>query len=92
MTRTKMTMIGMCAAVLLAISATATTFAAGTTFGPMDWAAINFGGYGYGAQLPDTGSGTGDGGSSMGWMIVGIAALAALLIASASGMLFWRRR
>jgi hypothetical protein len=95
MTKQRMMAIGIVAAVLLTISATATTFAAGTRFDHLDWSKYATQQYGYVRAAPNTGDGDalGSGGSALrGWAILGIAAGAALAIGGASVSLVRSRR
>lgn len=96
MKHTRMMVIGMLAALLIAVGATATTFAAGTKFDRLDW--TGFGQqYGSGAgatRAPNTGDGTavGDSNSALrGWLILGLAGVAAVGAAGAGYTLVRRK-
>jgi hypothetical protein len=86
MKHTRFMILGMLAAAVLAVTATASTYAAGTTFEKLDWAAVDLQQYGSPGALPSTGDGTGlaDSDSTRGWAIAGIAGVAAMGIAGAS--------
>lgn len=95
MNNKRMVIFGICAALVLAVSATATTFAAGTTFEPLDWA--RYDGQRYGSPgavaAPNTGLGSVDDSSPMrGWLILGLASGAALALAGVSMTLVRNRK
>ena len=89
----RLMILGVLVAAVLAVTATATTFAAGTTFEALDWAAVDLQQYGSPGALPSTGTGFDDSGSSIGaWAIAAIAGAAALAMAGASVMVLRGKR
>src|SRR5438067_6044260 len=91
----RLVIIGVVAAVIMAVSATATTFAFDSRFDKLDWTKYSNQAYGYVRGAPNTGDGavTDDSNSTMReWLIIGIAAGAALTAGGVSLTLLRRRQ
>ena len=90
----RLVIIGVVAAVIMAVSATATTFAFDSRFDKLDWTKYSNQAYGYVRGAPNTGDGpVTDSNSTMReWLIIGIAAGAALTAGGVSLTLLRRRQ
>ena len=97
MTGKRLLILGMVAAVVIAVGTTATSLAAGTRFDHLDWSKYADQAYPYAAVrgAPNTGDGdalTGGSSQTRGWVILGIAAGSAVALGGASLTLVRRRR
>ena len=92
----RLIIIGVVAAVIMAVSATATTFAFDSRFDKLDWTKYGNQAYGYAAArgAPNTGDGAAVAGSTTmrEWLIIGIAAGAALTAGGVSLTLLRKRQ
>ena len=91
----RLIILGVLAAIIMAVSATATTFAFDSRFQKLDWSRYGDQAYGYAAVrgAPNTGDGSTSGSTTMReWLIIGIVAAGALTAGAGSFALLRRRQ
>jgi len=93
----RLTMLAITLSVVLAVTATATTFAAGTRFDRLDWQRFDGQVYPYAAPaaaLPGTGDGDAlrDGLSTRGWIVLAVITAGVIGLAGAGTAVAVRRR
>ncbi len=90
----RLIILGVVAAVIMAVSATATTFAFDSRFDKLDWTKYGDQAYGYVRAAPNTGDGgsANDSSTMREWLIIGIVGAAAVSAGGVSLALLRRRQ
>ena len=90
----RLIILGVVAAIIMAVSATATTFAFDSRFDKLDWTKYGDQAYGYVRAAPNTGDGASVGGNDTAreWLIIGLVAVGALSAGGLSFALLRRRQ
>jgi hypothetical protein len=89
----RLIILGVVAAVIMAVSATATTFAFDSRFEKLDWTKYGDQAYGYVRAAPNTGDGASAGNdTAREWLIIGLAAVGAVTAGGVSLTLLRRRQ